>query len=147
MTSWRDSVTEAAQDDLEELLNLALPFAHQCLAKYGEFLPFAAGIGTDGKPVFIMAQPRQEENPESTDVIADCYHGLSERREELRASIVVSNVSLRNQGTDAIHLAAEHAEGVSLSIVQPYMLAGDAPQVGEMSVSLGEQIVWRDSGQ
>jgi len=147
VTSWRDSVSDAAQDDLEGLLNMVLPFAHQCLAKYGEFLPFAAGIGTDGKPVFIMAEPREEENPESSEIIADCYHGLSERREELRAAIVVSHISLPNQGTDAIHLAAEHAEGVSLSIVQPYLLAGDAPQPGEMSVSLGEQIVWRRPGE
>ncbi|WP_154604866.1 MULTISPECIES: hypothetical protein [Arthrobacter] len=146
MTSWRDSVSEAAQEDLEGLLNMALPFAHQCLAKYGEFVPFAAAIGTDGKPAFIMAEPREEDASGSSEIIADCYHGLSKRHDELRAAIVVSNISLPNQGTDAIHLAAEHVEGVSLSIVQPYLLAGEAPQPGEMSVSLGEQIVWRKAG-
>lgn len=131
---------------MENLLNIALPFAHQCLGKYGEFLPFAAGIGTDGQPVYIMAEPREEENPESTEIIADCYHGLTERRDELRSSIVVSDVTLRNQGTDAVHLAMEHVEGASLSIMQPYSLGDDEPRFGEMSVSMGERIVWRGAG-
>ncbi|MFQ4149533.1 hypothetical protein AAGW05_12680 [Arthrobacter sp. LAPM80] len=123
MASWRDTTSEAAQEDLGALLNIAMPFAEQCLEKYGEFFPFAAAIGTDGEPIYLMAEPDEDD------------------------AIVVSDVSLSNQHTDAVHFAAEHADGIALSILQPYTLGDGGPEWGEMTVSMGEPILWRATEQ
>jgi hypothetical protein len=45
MTSWRETTSQQAQEDLNALLELTLPFAQQQLVEHGEFFPFAAAVG------------------------------------------------------------------------------------------------------
>jgi len=69
MTSWRDSASQQAQDDLDGLLNMTLPFAQQMLAKGGEFYPFGATVTTSGE-TWLLAGDLGREHPASADVLS-----------------------------------------------------------------------------
>lgn len=119
MTSWRDGASRQAQDDLDELLGVGLEFARQQLRKHGEFFPYAAAVNVDGEGSLIAGVTDfDDDRPDSLAIIELCYAGIRERRDELRAAVVVADV-LVNDG-DAISLQLEHAEGIALAIFQPY---------------------------
>lgn len=145
MASWRESVDETAQEDLDALLARALPFATQCLVRDGGFLPFAAGITSDGQGFFLGTEPAKD-GGRTEAVIADCYAALAAQREDLRAAVVVSDVRLAGPGGDAIHLAVEHSIGFALSLVQPYTLVpGRDISLGRMSLVSGDRVTWPES--
>src|SRR5918992_2306757 len=108
--SWRDAVSSKAQQQLDELLNVVLPFAQQELEKHGEFYPYAAAIGASGEPELIAGLPAEGgEHPASADVIDACVAALRERRDRIQAAAVVADVSAAD--CDAIQVELEHAEG------------------------------------
>jgi hypothetical protein len=57
MTSWRDSASQSAQDDLDGLLNLVLPLAEDLLGKHAEFYPFGGTVSNDGEAALTGADP------------------------------------------------------------------------------------------
>lgn len=121
MTSWRDSASEMAQRDLDELLNAGLGFAQQQLSKHGEFYPYAVAIRTDGHTEMIAARPDiADEHPPSAKVIASCLSALLDKRDQIRAAAVVADVRLPDRDSDAIEVSLEHAEGATLKVLLPY---------------------------
>jgi len=56
MTSWRNSASQQAQDDLDGLLNITLPFAQQMLAKRSEFYPFGASVTASGETRLLAGE-------------------------------------------------------------------------------------------
>ncbi len=132
MTSWRDSASPAAQQDLEGLIEPALGFAQQQLAKYGEFFPYAVVVRADGQTEMIHARPdADDERPASADVIDACRTTLAERRDQLRAAAVVE---------------LEHAEGPALTILLPYSKKwfGRGIDYGTLQAAAGTRHVWPD---
>lgn len=143
MTSWRDEASAKAQQQLDELLNVALGFAQQELAKHGEFFPYAAAIGEDGEPELIAARPAEgDEQPSSADVIDSCVEALVEMRERTQAAAVVANVSIPDG--DAIRVELEHAEGHALTVLLPYSKKrfGRAIDYGQIQAQAGRPQVW-----
>jgi hypothetical protein len=145
MTSWRDSASPQAQHDLDSLLEPALGFAQQQLAKHGEFFPYAVVVRADGETEMIAGRPDpDDERPASNDVIDACRIVLTERRDHLRAVAVIADVRLR-EGSDAIRVELEHTEGAALTVLLPYSKKrfGRGIDYEQLQAATGERHVWR----
>jgi len=99
MTSWRDSATQEAQDDLDGLVNVVLPFAEKLLHEHGEFFPFGATVSDSGEVTMLAGKPDNSERPSSASVIAIMVDAGRSKREGLRAVAICADVRLN--GSDA----------------------------------------------
>lgn len=88
MASWRNSASQLAQDDLDELLNAVLPFAIETVGSRGELYPFGATIAKDGLIALSAAEPGVGERPTSKDVLALLRDGVTADKDSLRSSRV-----------------------------------------------------------
>jgi hypothetical protein len=118
MTSWRETTSQQAQEDLDALLELTLPFAKQQLAEHGEFFPFAAAVGADGAPRLIAADPGLGDRPASTDVLDQLVGGLREQAGDIRAAALVDDVRVGE--SDAARVELEHRDGQAICVLLPY---------------------------
>ena len=118
VASWRDSASPQVQDDLDGLLNAALPFAQQMLGESGEFFPFGVVLSSGGDIRMIAADTGHDDKPRSTDVLATRVRGVRVDREALRAVALVSDV--RTDDTDAVQVELEHREGAAMAVLLPY---------------------------
>jgi hypothetical protein len=128
---------------MDALLNAALPFAKQQLAKHGEFFPYGVAMTRDGK-ISMIAGYTGSEKPPSTEVLDILYAGLGSNAEENRGAAVVADVRLKGEGTDAIQVEIEHREGVALKVFQPYRKKrfGGGLETGQMRAEAGERRIW-----
>jgi hypothetical protein len=142
MSSWRDTASDIAQRDLDELLGTCLGFAQQQLAEHGEFFPYAAAIRLDGRVEMVASRPElTSERPESAAVIASCEATLTEMREELRATAVVADV--RTSSGDGIQVNLEHVEGSTLVVLLPYSRRRfRTVKYGQLSAASGIPHIW-----
>ena len=142
MTSWRDTTSQAAQDDLDGLLNVVLPFAEQTIAKYGELFPFGASVNAEGQVAMLAGDPGLGEHPPSNEVLDTLYQGARSDASSLRAAAFVADV--RANGGDAIRVELEHREGVAAVLLIPYARARFTRKVtmGQMSGGPGERRIF-----
>jgi hypothetical protein len=146
MASWRENASPHAQQTLDELLNVALGFAQQQLAKHGEFFPYAAAIELDGKPELVASRPEHGgEQPAGLDVIGACISALTDKRDQIQAAAVVADV--RTADGDAIKVDLEHVDGQALSVLLPYRKAnaGQPVEYGQIRAQAGHPQIWTDS--
>lgn len=144
MASWRDSTSQQAQDDLDGLLNVVLPFAEQTISRYGEMYPFGTAVTVDGEFKMLAADPGAGENPASQEVLNALYTGAQETRGEYRALAFVADV--KANGSDAVRVELEHQEGTALVLVVPYSRSRFKKTVtlGNMSGGVADRRVWAD---
>ena len=142
MTSWRDSASQLAQDDLDGLLGLVLPLAEEEIGKHGEFYPFGASISVEGDAVLTAADSGLGENPLSESVLALLYDGARANAGSARAVAFVADVLAHGAG--AVRVELEHSEGVSLVVLRPYARSRFKKVLtfGPMSVAEAEPRVW-----
>jgi hypothetical protein len=143
VTSWRDSASETAQTDLDNLLNAVLPFATEKLDKHGEFSPFGAAVTTEGEIRLLAADPGDEQPP-SQQVLDMLIAGAQSERESLRAVGLVSDVSLSEPRTDAVRAELEHSEGPAMAVHLPYKKKrlGRGIEYGSLMAAASERRVW-----
>jgi hypothetical protein len=146
--SWRDSVSQSCQDDLDRLLREALPFAQQCLAKYGEFFPYGVSLANSGATGMVAANEGSE-HPASTDLLTMLYDGLRGQSAELRGAAVVSDVRIKDPDGDAIKIEIEHREGVAMAVLLPYRaqkkMFGRDVVYSDMRAAPAERRIWPPS--
>ena len=144
MSSWRDTASAPAQEDLDELLNAVLGFAQQQLSAHGEFYPYAAAIDSEGEVVMIAARPDpNDEHPRSADVVAACLGTLTDRRQRIRAGAIVTDVRVQDGG-DAIRVDLEHAEGHAHTVLQPYTKKRLSKKIefGQLRAQARQRQIW-----
>jgi hypothetical protein len=141
-TSWRDSASPQAQDDLDGLVNAALPFATQQLEKHGEFYPYGVSLGIAGDEWMVTGDPRSGESPASADVLATLVERLRRERDDLRAIAVVADV--RWSDVDAIRVELEHREGQAIAILLPYKKKrfGRGVEFGSLTAGQNSTQIW-----
>src|SRR5262245_37755411 len=106
-------------------MNQGLDFAHQMLAKHGEFLPFGVAMTVDGEVVLIGASTG-EEPPPSRELLEVLLSGF--KREATagtyRAVAAFVDVLVRPPGEtekrDAIQVCLEHRDGFFADVFAPY---------------------------
>lgn len=142
MASWRNSASQLAQDDLDELLNAVLPFAIETLGSRGEMYPFGATITKDGLTTLSAADLGVGVSPNSNEVLALLRDGVTADKDDLRAAAYVADA--RVEGGEAIRVELEHSEGVAIVVLVPYRRSRlrKSVKVGEMRVQLGELHAW-----
>ena len=140
MASWRDRTSPQAQDDLDTLLDIVLPFALDMLVKRGGFLPFGAAIALDGQPRFVAADPGLGEQPGSLPVLDLLIDGARRDADGLRAVAIATDVLA--DGTDAVCVDLEHLEGRAIRVLMPYGDTGGGVTYGSMSAGPGTTRFW-----
>ncbi|GAA5226109.1 hypothetical protein [Paeniglutamicibacter antarcticus] len=146
----------AAQAELNKVLGTALGVAREQLEEQGVFLPFAIAVepateeNSEPEVRLLAVQPAEDpENPEADIdaevMMADLVQLLNDQRETFNAVAFVSDVTLLDEGKDAVHVLAEHRDGGSVAIVQPY--TAPDPETGvwefsEPSAEAGQLQVW-----
>jgi hypothetical protein len=145
MPSWRETTSQQAQADLDELLNASPGFAQQQLAIHGEFYPYAAAIRPDGQTEMIAGQARTaSEHPAAAEIIASCVAQLASRQHAIRAAAIVADVRLPDNGGDAIEVSLEHVDGQALRVLLPYARR-KAFTYGPIRAQGGNRRIWSHS--
>jgi hypothetical protein len=145
MASWGEAASERARQDLDALLSSSLSYARQQLGEDGEFAPFAVVVRADGVRELVTAAPDSGAQPTSADLLAQCRDGLRGRQDQLRAVAVVADVRARELDSDAIRADLEHAEGIAVTVLQPYSQRrfGRPIRYGELHAEPAPRTLWR----
>jgi hypothetical protein len=149
--SWRDSVPEATATDLENLLGTGVGAAQEQLQRNGGFLPFALVVENDGEVRLVAVSPADATEGSDGDFDADSMIGdltelLRQNRRDFRATAVVCDILLVEEGSDAIHVAAEHRDGSVFAAVLPYEAnaATHEWEFGQLAADSNEPSIWVD---
>ena len=92
MTSWRDTASAIAQDDLENLLDAVLPFAEQQLGSTASSSPFGSTVSVDGQVALLAADPGGRDRPGSQLMLDALYRAARLAVDDLRAVAFVADV-------------------------------------------------------
>jgi hypothetical protein len=149
--SWRDSVPEASAADLENLMGTGLGAAQEQLQRNGGFLPFALVVENDGEVRLMAVTPADATEGSDGDfdaegMISDLTELLRQNRADFRAAAVVCDITLVEDDSDAIHVAAEHRDGSVFAAVLPYATNTASRQwdFGPLAADTNEPAIWVD---
>jgi hypothetical protein len=108
MTSWRNSASQLALDDLDERLNAVLTFTVETIGRHGELHPFGATIARDAQTPTPAADLAMAEGENSIDALSLLRDGVAANRDWLRAAASVADALVG--GSDTIQIELEHSE-------------------------------------
>lgn len=159
-SSWRASVPDATATDLENLMGTGLAAGQEQLERSGGFLPFALVVENDGDVRLVAVSPADPEAGaedradtegdaefDADGMIRDITELLRQHRDEFRAAAIVSDITLLEEDSDAIHVAAEHRDGAVFAAVLPYSPPTDGDsewEFGDVAADTNEPVIWAD---
>lgn len=150
-SSWRHSVAPATAMDLENLLGTGVGAAQEQLGRNGGFLPFALIVENDGEVRLVAVAPSDPVPDLGGDfdadaMIADLTELLRQNRRDFRAAAIVCDITLPEEGTDAIHVTSEHRDGAVFAAVLPYTPDAESHELkfGQLAADSSEQTIWLD---
>lgn len=130
---------------LDDILEALLPFAHGLLDKHGEFFPFGAAMGRDGK-VSMVAGDTGTEHPPSDEVMELIREAMRRDRDKYVAVGLCYDVRVRTSAdappTDAICVSLEHRDGMAVDVVEPYAKRGGKVAYGSLAAQQGRRVVF-----
>lgn len=130
---------------LDDVLDALLPFAHSLLEKHGEFFPFGAATGREGK-VSMVAADTGTEHPPSDEVMELIRTAMRRDSDKYVAVGLCSDVRVRTSPdappTDAICVSLEHRDGMAVDVVEPYAKRGTKMEYGSLSAQQGRKTVF-----
>ena len=130
---------------LDDILDALLPFAHQLLDKHGEFFPFGAAMGRDGK-ISMVAGDTGTEHPPSVEVTELIRAAMTRDRDKHVAVGLCYDVRFRTSAaaapTDAICVSLEHRDGMAVDVFEPYAKRGTKIEYGSLSAQQGRKTVF-----
>ncbi|BBX11006.1 hypothetical protein MNVM_00870 [Mycobacterium novum] len=125
MASWRDTVSEQAQADLDGLTDAAVNLALETIAARGEFLPFALAVSVDGERQVIAPDYPTSAKLAVVEQLAAHWRAVTALKDSLRAALVALNVTLTDPHRDGIEISVEHREGAAVGLIFPYTTGAD----------------------
>ena len=145
MHSWGDATGEAAQADLDRLLDAAIRFARARLSEALLFEPAALLISEDGR-VLEVDQDRSAlgKHPEVEDLVRTAVLHLRQVRDQSRCTALVINTRLPKERTDAVEVRLEHRDGASAAVLLPYKKAtfSGHTEYGNLRAFVARPLVW-----
>ena len=117
-----------ARPDLDALLNAALPFAQEMLAKRGAFYPFGAAMQSDGKIVQTAGYTGEEfpEPQELIQLLLGAFRAQAEKGDVRATALRLDARTIppgESKKMDAICVRLEHADGEAIDVFLPYRKA------------------------
>jgi hypothetical protein len=135
------------KDECEMLLNAVLPLAEKFLAEHGEFFPFGAALGTDGKQAITMAHDGSDRAPSQPliELLRDGYR-QGARSGRLVATALAYDALVIPPGqstrTDAIAVELDHRWEYSTVVFVPYVIKSGQVRIGTAFVRAGENAIF-----
>ena len=144
--------SRASATDLENLLGTGVGAAQEQLERNGGFLPFALVVAERRRSPAGRRDPGRrgataaDADFDADAMIRDLNELLRQHRDEFRAAAVVCDITLLEEDSDAIHVAAEHRDGSLFAAVLPYAPnpATHELEFGQLSADTNEPAVWVD---
>jgi hypothetical protein len=140
-----------ARVDSEDLMNAALPFAHQMLREHGAFLPFGAAMRPDDEIVSIASYDGND-CPDARELIRLIKDGFiaGARAKEYKATALVYDVRVKlpasGEASDAIAVSLNHRDGYSIVVLFPYRLEKGELREGTAYAQVGEADIFTPGG-
>jgi hypothetical protein len=143
MTSWRDSVPQHVQDDLDLLEMGMLGWARSMQATRGWFNPFATFLSHpprgDGT---LLPGDMAKEDPAAADAANRLFEKFRQERDRLRAVAVGVDVMFSGAPVVLVHL--EHREGYAFAVFLPYRKnpSGEGFEYDNQRKAIVDKLIW-----
>lgn len=150
--------------ELDGVIGTALAVAQEQLTEQGGLMPFAVVLENqaatqrrielgddapdDDEPslrLVVVAPEGDEDEVDGEETVAALVEAVRAQRDDLTAVAIVSDVTLTEENSDAVHVEAEHLTGGVAAVLMPYQLGTHGPEWRDLEGDgSAERRIWID---